>query len=166
MRILLALLAVAALCRPALAQTKWEYKAASHIEIAGLAGKDDVARFETGLNKLGAAGWELAGVEGSSQTGGSVRYVFKRPAAAAVGKRPAAGAEVIRVVALKNATAVDLARTLTAVFRRAEGLSIVPDERTNTLIVRGAETPLAAVLRLVIELDSIEAAKKDGPKKK
>jgi hypothetical protein len=46
---------------------KWEYQVLTKEQVIGL-GKKDLA---AGLNQLGGAGWELAGIDGA--------YIFKRP---------------------------------------------------------------------------------------
>jgi hypothetical protein len=62
MRSLLAFVILTSVTQAALAQTRWEYRAVSRSEVEALAGKDDKNRLESGLNKLGAGGWELTAV--------------------------------------------------------------------------------------------------------
>jgi hypothetical protein len=163
MRSLLVLLAVAV--QPALAQARWEYRTLSRSQVEALAGKAAENRLEAGLNKLGADGWELSAIEPYTSMGPGVsqpaQYVFKRPAARAAAPAAKKGAaEEVQLIRLKYANAAEVAKTLSAVFRKGEGATVVADERTNALILQAAEEKLREMRTLIAELDSEEAPKK------
>jgi hypothetical protein len=162
MRSLLVLLAVAV--QPALAQARWEYRTLSRSQVEALAGKAAENRLEAGLNKLGADGWELSAIEPYTSMGPGVsqpaQYVFKRPAKAAAPAAKKGAAEEVQLIRLKYANAAEVAKTLSAVFRKGEGATVVADERTNALILQAAEEKLREMRTLIAELDSEEAPKK------
>jgi hypothetical protein len=144
----------------AASRPQWEYKTVTGDGLVEL-GKNE----QGGLNKLGDDGWELVAVT-PGQGFTKVAYYFKRPKA--VDKRPAAaapeaGGEQTQLFRLKYAPAPELAKTLQSVFGGRGGPVIVPEERTNTLIVRGSEKQVAEVQALVRELDVEGEAKKARP---
>jgi hypothetical protein len=192
MRLPIGLLFIAAFVHPALAQqrTVWEYKAVQRSEVESLAEKGDKNRFEAGLNKLGADGWELVISESPTplvrdrRTPG--RLIFKRigtkktagiPNAGRAGDKAipylaqkAAVAPVAplvsdpRVIPLKNAKADDIAKTLARVFPKEDGILIIPEPRTNSLILKGSAEQMMRVYRLLAELDE-KAADNEKPAK-
>jgi hypothetical protein len=154
----------------AAARPQWEYQTLTREKIAELSKND----FAAGLNKLGEDGWELVAVTPAQQPSPQMprtaaEYYFKRPKTAAGqggDKRPAAAApeppgEGFQVIRLKYAPAPELAKTLRAVFDQPN-LAIVPDDRTNTLIVRGAMRHVEEIRVLVRELDVEGDPKKDS----
>jgi hypothetical protein len=149
----------------AASRPQWEYKTVTGDGLVEL-GKNEQA----GLNKLGDDGWELVSVTPGQGFSKAV-YYFKRPKAAAGqggDKRPAAAApepapEGMQVIRLKYATAPELAKTLRAVFDEP-ALAIVPEARTNTLILRGPLSEIEKVRFLVRDLDIEGEQKKDLPR--
>jgi type II secretory pathway component GspD/PulD (secretin) len=67
---------------------------------------------------------------------------------------------VLKIVALKNAKAADLAKTLNAVFGKADGLAVATDDRTNSLILQGKPEKLLEVAALIQELEERTASEK------
>ncbi len=153
--------------RPAPAEAysgpRWEYQILSRPEIAKLGGGE----LRSGLNKLGEEGWELAGLE---PTPGSGELYFKRPrrAAQAPAGSPAAAAEandVTRVIRLKHAAATEMIQTLAQLYRE-RGVRLAVDQRTNSVIVAGAEERLMDLLKLAAELDGPEEARKEEARRR
>ncbi|MBI1900031.1 MAG: hypothetical protein HYS13_02805 [Planctomycetia bacterium] len=62
-------------------------------------------------------------------------------------------AEEIKIFALKNASAKDLAQVVSKVIRGPSPLKIGVDERTNTLVLSGAKDDLAVVEAILLRLD-------------
>jgi len=138
----------------------WEYKEMARADVIALAGKDDKASFVAGLNKLGADGWEIVGYDKDTHAQ-QVPILFKRPARRSAEARPegrgegdAADWQILR---LKFARAAELARLMEGVFRGAVGFRVVPDDRTNSLLLAGTPPQLqdarALVERLDVEVD-------------
>lgn len=96
-----------------------------------------------------------SGASGGPPTGG----LFGGPGPGKPGELP------INVFTLKNARATDTAEVLSRVFAR-ERLTITPDERTNSVIVRGDAETIDTVRMLITRLDAIEAPDPTPPKKK
>jgi hypothetical protein len=145
----------------------WEYKELSRSAVETLAAKDSATPFVSGLNSLGAEGWELAAVEPGS--GGRVTlYLFKRPAPAGQGKQAKKAEKEdeppVQIVRLKHATAAQLAKTLTAVFRKAQGAQFVAEERTNSLVITADLNTMREAVRVITALD--EPEEKPAPQKK
>jgi type II secretory pathway component GspD/PulD (secretin) len=148
---------------------QWEYQTQSGETLAEL-GKKDIA---AGLNKVGDDGWELVAVTTTqdARPGGTPRsaYYFKRAKGQAaettrpVSATPEAAPERLQIVRLRFATAPELAKTLQAVFGNRPARVIVPDARTNTLILRGSEMQIEEVKLLVRELDVEGEHKKATP---
>ncbi|KPK84675.1 MAG: hypothetical protein AMJ81_04970 [Phycisphaerae bacterium SM23_33] len=63
--------------------------------------------------------------------------------------------QVLKVFALKHARAQDVLAKLAELYRSApEPLSMVADERNNTVVVRGARTDLERIEALLVQLDT------------
>jgi hypothetical protein len=144
----------------AASRPQWEYKTVAADGLVEL-GKNE----QGGLDKLGDDGWELVAVT-PAQSFSKAVYYFKRPKTG--DKRPAAPApeaagEQTQLVRLKYALAPELAQTLQSVFGGRGGPAIVPEPRSNTLIVRGSEKQVEEVHRLIRELDIEGEAKKPRP---
>jgi hypothetical protein len=182
MRPLLTVMVLTSLAAPAFAQRRggpraddgpprdarpaWEYKELSRPEVEALATGEDKGRFAAGLNKLGSDGWELVALDPAG--GRPARYLFKRAAGKAVtGKAPAQAQTEgeFRIVRLSYARAAEMAKTLTAVFQGAESFRVIPEERTNAVLLSGSEAELHKAERIITELDR-EVAEKPGAKPK
>jgi hypothetical protein len=155
----------------AAAGPQWEYKVQTRVSITEL-GKND---FAAGLNKLGDEGWELVavtGVVGSGFDSPAPRppeYFFKRRKGSAAREEPAAASAddfQIRVMPLKHAQARALVEILQEVFAgKGNAATIVPDPRTNMLIIRGSPKQVEQVEELAARLD-IPGADEPGRQKK
>lgn len=97
---------------------------------------------------------------GNTPRGGSNTPIVTAGGGSAGGlvARPAGGA--IQVVVLKHANASDIAQVLQKVFNRE--VSATPDERTNSVVVRGEQGTLVEAVMLIERLDIAVA----GPSKK
>ena len=150
MRSLLAFVILAASAAPALAG--WEYKVVSPSDVEAMAGKGDKKKLESGLNRLGAAGWELAAIEPPTPLGGAAqqpgRMIFKR---VIVAKKDAE--EVVEVMKLDSVKAADVVKAAAAMFPKAEGLIIVAEEKSNSVLLRGQPDKLLKVGALIAELE-------------
>ena len=63
-------------------------------------------------------------------------------------------ADQVRVFSLKNARASDLSRVLQELFRRSRTVAVVPDARTNALVLSGTQDELEQIAELIGTLDS------------
>src|SRR5262249_32983480 len=139
----------------------WEYKTLRRDALVEVGGGKDV---NAGLNKLGEEAWELVAIAPDTTHGPAVHgipaateYYFKRPKAAPA--RPVKGegptpptkfsADDFQFIPLKNASAVEAARTLNQLFQD-KGLRIVADPNSNILLVRGPEEQVEVLKRLVV----------------
>jgi type II secretory pathway component GspD/PulD (secretin) len=144
---------------------QWEYQTLTRGKVVEL-GKNDLA---AGLNKLGDDGWELVAVTAGQEPGQAAEYYFKRPKGQApkderrTAPAPEPAAEGVQVIRLKYAPASELSKTLRAVFDEP-ALAIVPDSRTNTVVVRGSVRQIEKVVFLVRDLDVEGEQKKDLPR--
>lgn len=161
---------------PAPAPRRWEYGVFTQADIVNK-GEDD---FEAGLNKLGDDGWELVSIDfGINSTPGSARgssrsrrptFYFKRPkdglartrafsASADVGRpqreqlREMAAREIPNIFSLKYAQATRLAQVIQTTYSRSNLVRVVPDERTNSLVVMAPPEQLTQVRNLISQLD-------------
>jgi hypothetical protein len=152
------------------ARPQWEYQTLTREKLAEM-GKNDLA---AGLNKLGEDGWELVAVTPAQQPSPQMprtaaEYYFKRLKGQAprderrTAPAPEPAAEGVQVVRLKYATAPELAKTLRAVYDEP-ALVIVPDSRSNTVVVRGSLKQIEKVIFLVRDLDVEGEQKKDLPR--
>jgi RNA polymerase sigma factor (sigma-70 family) len=151
----------------------WEYKVLI---------RDATSAVENVLNEVGAAGWELStatpvadsnrvmfvfkrsrGVryDGVLDGGGRPTDPFKNPAlgpkADAPSKTPDADPRAwyrrgqnLSTIQLRNTAATEVADILTKVFKNGR---IVPDPRTNSLIIQGADDDLDSIKALIEKLD-------------
>jgi hypothetical protein len=152
------------------ASPKWEYAVRMHADIQEM-GDGDIQR---GMNKLGESGWELVSLDGTFGTGRGHAY-FKRPKGA---NSPRAGfdfsgeegpffpmvvgngrvppgpqaKETTTLISLKNSQVNSMAQMIQAIYGRP-GIRIVPDSRTNRLVLLAPEDQVAEIRRLIDELD-------------
>lgn len=131
----------------------WEYKALVKSQITEL-GKTDLG---AGLNALGDEGWELVAVDAGK---GQATYIFKRAKARAMLVRPdkddpkkAPRGSVTFTFVLKHARAPEVQRVIQMALGKKDELRIAVDERTNTVILTGAEEVIAEVRELIGRLD-------------
>jgi hypothetical protein len=95
--------------------------------------------------------------------------VAGRPPGAAPGGPAGAVAPPVKlefaIYALKRANAAEMAKVLQQFFQGPDGneMRIVPDRRTNTVLVRGSRQQLEMVEAIVARLDEMEGD--DAPKK-
>jgi hypothetical protein len=147
---------------PGVAGPRWEYKIQAGDTLTEL-GQGDLA---AGLNKLGEEGWELIAVPAAEpgRAFGRPRgdYDFKRPKASVrhdgpLTREPAAGTTEeaqVRILMLKHAQAPELAKTLMQLFARGGyPATLVPEPRTNALIIRGTKKEIEGIEDLVMRLD-------------
>jgi hypothetical protein len=146
----------------AASRPQWEYQALTREKLMAM-GKNDLT---AGLNSAGDEGWELVTIADHN----TQWYYFKR---AKVGVAPTttktaapapeAAQPELRLIRLRFATAGEMAKTLQAVFGDRPTPVIVPDSRTNTLILRGPVKNIEEVLVLVRDLDIEGEHKKATP---
>jgi hypothetical protein len=156
--------------------TRWEYDVHSDDDLTKLGGGD----LKSGLNKLGADGWELVAVGPGAGSGQrlphDLRYYFKRAAVPpggafgfAGGGAPGAAVmtfgtgrvvtwepaadEPPHVIRLKYARGPELLEILNYLYRQTPGTRLAADPRTNSLIVVAPEKQLGGIMQLVKELD-------------
>ncbi|MAB88173.1 MAG: hypothetical protein CMJ90_01775 [Planctomycetes bacterium] len=75
-------------------------------------------------------------------------------ATAAVKRTLQAPADQVKVFSLKNARAADLSQVLQSLFRRSRTVAVVPDPRTNALVLSGTQDELEQIADLLDTLDS------------
>jgi type II secretory pathway component GspD/PulD (secretin) len=142
---------------------------------------DDRDAFELAVRENGKQGWEYCGSERLRRGGNPPQIVltFKRPAGRAAGgpapggSPPAgsmpgspvrAGGFRLNVFPLKNADATLTASVLQKLFN--PDVVIVPDARTNSLVVRADEHTLELIRTLIARLDSMDGPDLGPPKKR
>jgi type II secretory pathway component GspD/PulD (secretin) len=146
---------------------------------------DDRDAFELAVRENGKQGWEYCGSERLRRGGNPPQIVltFKRPAGPAaggpapggwppgsppVGSMPGspvrAGGFRLNVFPLKNADAALTAPVLQKLFN--PDVVIVPDARTNSLVVRADEHTLELIRTLIARLDSMDGPDLGPPKKR
>jgi hypothetical protein len=157
----------------ATSRPRWEYQTLSRETLLEMGKTPGKTSLTAGLNKAGEDGWELVAVTGSQEARPGApsvpaEYYFKRlkgpvsrEANRAAVPAPEAAPDELQVIRLRFARARDMADTLQAVFRDQSGSQIVPEPRTNTLILRGSAIHVAEVKALVRELD-VEGEQKKG----
>jgi hypothetical protein len=147
---------------PAPKSTRWEYQVLNTLSIASL-GKES---FDSGLNQLGADGWELVAVESPGPKGTYAKYIFRRPAgtrpkgepkpggAPGPKEKPEARLE-LRMYQLKNAIAQDVSALLSDVLRASarDPMRVAADPRTNQVVVNATAQLHGEIEALVQRLD-------------
>jgi hypothetical protein len=153
---------VAPVTPPGVAGPRWEYKIQTSDTLTEL-GQGDLA---AGLNKLGDEGWELISVPAvePGRAFGRPRgdCYFKRPKASVrhdgpLTREPAAGTTEeaqVRILMLKHAQAPELAKVLMQLLARGGyPAALVPEPRTNALIIRGSKKDIEGIEELAMRLD-------------
>lgn len=151
--------------------TRWEYRAEYASTFYTKSNTFDV----TGLNKLGAEGWDLVAINpGPPNQQGMAMFIFRRPSGAVkiepkaiADPAPKAMAEPkldLRIYLLKNANASDIANIVGDVVRAGkQTVRIVPDPRTNQVIVF-APTDMHDMIEALIQRIDIDILPPNPPK--